>query len=51
MTKIWMLYFFLKRGTKISIGGGREAKFRSETNVMAIQGLPHMWPIYMQPPN
>ena len=27
-----------------------EAKFRAVTQGMAIQSLPHMWPIYIQPP-
>jgi len=27
-----------------------EAKFRTATQGMAIQSLPHMWPIYIQPP-
>jgi len=27
-----------------------EAKFRAATERMAIQSLPHMWPIYIQPP-
>jgi len=27
-----------------------EAKFRAATQGMAIQSLPHMWPIYIQPP-
>jgi len=37
-----MLYSFFKRGTKISIGGDREAKFRAETEETPIQSLPHM---------
>jgi len=45
-----MLHSFLKGGTKISIGGDMEAKFRAETEGTAIQRLPHMWPIYIQPP-
>jgi len=32
----------LKEGTKISIGRDMEAKFRAETEGMAIQILPHM---------
>jgi len=27
-----------------------EAKFGAETEGAAIQNLPHMWPIYIQPP-
>jgi len=27
-----------------------EAKFGAETKGTAIQSLPHMWPIYIQPP-
>jgi len=27
-----------------------EAKFRAETEATSIQSLPHMWPIYIQPP-
>jgi len=27
-----------------------EAKFRAATQGMAIWGLTHMWPIYIQPP-
>jgi len=45
-----MLHSFFKRGTKMSIRGDREAKFRVETKGTAIQSLPHMWPIYIQPP-
>jgi len=45
-----MLCSFLKKGTKISTGGDREAKFRAETEGTAIQSLSHMWPIYIQPP-
>jgi len=45
-----MLHSFLKGGTKISIGGDMEAKFRAESKETAIQSLPHMWPICIQPP-
>jgi len=51
VTKMRILHSFFKRGTKISIGGDREAKFRAETEGTAIQSLPHMWPIHIQPPN
>jgi len=50
MTQMRMLQSFLKEGTKIFIGGDMESKFRTETEGMAIQSLPHMWPIYTQPP-
>jgi len=50
MNKMWMLHSFIKRGTKIPIGGNREAKFRTETEGTAIQSLPHMWLIHIQPP-
>jgi len=50
MTKTQMLHSILKRGIKISIEGDREAKFGTETEGMAIRSLPHMWPIYIQPP-
>jgi len=36
-----MLHSFLKRGTKIFIGGDREAKFRAET-----EGTAKVCPIY-----
>jgi len=42
---------FFKRGTKIPLAGNREAKFRTEAERTPIQSLPHMWPIYIQPPN
>ena len=45
-----MLHSFLKGGTKRSIGGDMEAKFGAATAGMAILGLPHLWPIYIQPP-
>jgi len=32
------------------MGGDMEAKFGAETEGMAIQSLPHMWPTYIQPP-
>jgi len=38
------------KGVKISIGGDMEAKFRAVTQGMAIQSLPPMWLIYIQPP-
>jgi len=47
---MWILHFF-KRGTKITLGGDREAKFRTETEGMPIQSLPHMCPIHTQPQN
>jgi len=46
MTEMQMLHS-LKGGTKISTGEDLEAKFRAETEGMAIQSLPHMWPIHM----
>jgi len=46
-----MLYFFFKRGTRIPLGGDREATFRTEAEGTHIQSLPHMWPIYIQAPN
>jgi len=45
-----MLHTFSKTGTKIFIGGDMEAMFGAETEGMAIQSLPLMWPIYKQPP-
>jgi len=39
---MWMLYSFFKRGTEISRGGNKEAKFRAETEGTAIESLPHM---------
>jgi len=39
---MWMLHSFFKRGTRIALGGEREAKFRTETEGMPIQSLPHM---------
>jgi len=50
MTKMRMLHSFFKRGTKISIGGDREAKFRAENERTAFQSLPHMWHIHIQLP-
>jgi len=46
-----MLHSFFKRGTRIPLGGYREAKFRAEAEGTPIQSLPHMWPIHIQPPN
>jgi len=43
--KMQMLHSFLKGWTKISTGGNIKAKFRAE----AVQSLPHMWPINIQP--
>jgi len=45
-----MLHSFFKRGTRIPLGGDREAKFRTEAEGTPIQSLPHMWPIHIQPP-
>jgi len=47
---VQMLHSFLKGGTKIFIEGDMETKFGAETEGMAIQSLPHMWPIHIQPP-
>jgi len=46
-----MLYSFFKRGTRIHLGGNREAKFRTEAEEIPIQSLSHKWPIHIQPPN
>jgi len=46
---MWMDHSFLKRGTKVSIGRDKQAKFRAKTEGAAIQNLSHMWPIYIQP--
>jgi len=51
MTKVRLLYSFLKGGTKIFIGGDMETKFGAENEGMAIQSLPHMWLTYIQPQN
>jgi len=45
-----MLHSF-KRGTRIPLGGNREAKFRRKTEGMPIQSLLHMWPINIHSPN
>jgi len=45
-----MLHSFFKRETRISIDGDREAKFRTETEKMAIQSPTHMWGIHTQSP-
>jgi len=50
MTKMQMLSLLLRWEKQISIGGEMEAKFRAATEGTAIQSLPHMWPIYTQPP-
>jgi len=42
MSKMQMLHFLFKGGTKIFMGGDMEAKFGVETKGMAIQNLPHM---------
>jgi len=39
------------RGTRIPLGGNREAKLRTEAKGTPIQSLPHMWPIHIQSPN
>jgi len=39
---MWMLHSFFKRGTRIPLGGDREAKFRTEAEGTPIQSLPHM---------
>jgi len=49
MTKVRMLHS-LKGGTKIFIGGDMEAKFGADPEGTAIQSLPQMWPVYIQPP-
>jgi len=36
MKKMQMLHSFLKGATKISLGGDRKAKFRAETEGMAM---------------
>jgi len=41
---------FLNGRTKISIGIDMEAKFRAKTEAKVIQNLPHIWPLYTQPP-
>jgi len=48
-----MLQSFLEGGTKIFIEGDMGTKFGAETEVMAIQRLPHLriQHIYIQPPN
>jgi len=46
-----MLHSFFKRGTRITLGGGRGAKFTTEAEGTPIQSLPHMWPIHIQPLN
>jgi len=46
-----MLHSFFKRGTRIPLGGDREAKFRTETEGTPIQSLSYMWPIHIQSPN
>jgi len=48
---MWMLHSFFKRGTRIPLGGDREAKFRTDAEGTPIQSLPHMWPIHIQPLN
>jgi len=40
----------LLKSRKISIGRDIEAMFRVASEGMVIQSLPHMWPIYIQPP-
>jgi len=45
------VHSFFKRGTRISLGGNREAKFITAAEGTSIQSLPHMWPIHIQPPN
>jgi len=37
-----MLHSFFKRGTRIPLGGNREAEFRTEAEATPIQILPHM---------
>jgi len=39
MNKFWMFHSVLNGGTKISIGGDMEAKFRPETKGMAVQSI------------
>jgi len=51
MIKMWMLYSFFKRGTRIPLTGNREAKIKTDTEGTPIQSLPHMWPIHIQPSN
>jgi len=46
-----MLHSLFKRGTRITLGGNREAKFSTEIEAMPFQSLPHMCPIHLHPPN
>jgi len=46
-----MLQSFFKRGTRIPLGGNREAKFTIEAEGTPVQSLLQMWPIHIQPPN
>jgi len=41
MTKMQMLYSFFKRGTRIPLGGSREAKIKTDAEGTPIQSLPH----------
>jgi len=40
-------FSFFKRGNKNIHRGDMEAKFRAETEGMAIQSLPYMWSTYI----
>jgi len=50
MNKIQMLPLLLKWDNKNIHRREIEAKFRAEPEGTAIQSLPHMWPIHIQPP-
>jgi len=52
MTKVQMLQYFLKGGTKIFIAGDMEAEFGAKTKGRSTPCLPHMCvqPIYIWPP-
>jgi len=51
MIKMWLLHSFFERGTRIPLGGDREAKIKTEAEGTPIQSLPHMWPTHIQPSN
>jgi hypothetical protein len=41
-TKVWVLWFFLERGSKILMEGVTETKCEAETEGLTIQRLPHL---------